>query len=117
MHEITLARNIIETLEAELSQDQLINLQGIDLKVGKLSNVEPLLMQNAFKAVTQAEARFQSVQLNIELVPIKIYCETCVKETLIENYRFFCSCGRHSNQVVSGTELLIKRLHFKDSAE
>ena len=114
MHEITLVRNIIQTLETEFSQDELKDLQGIDLKVGKLSNVEPLLMQSAFKAVTQAEEILQSVELNIELVPIEIYCEACRSKTLIENYRFFCSCGRPSSQVVRGTELMIQRLHFKD---
>ncbi len=113
MHEISLVRNIFNTLEAEFSSEELATLTAIDLKVGLLSNVEPILMQNAFEAVTTAEQRFQSVKLNVEVIPIEIYCKTCDAYSAIKNYKFVCSiCGQPSNNIVKGTELLIHRVHF-----
>lgn len=113
MHEISLVRNVFNTLEAEFSPEDLQQLQAIDLKIGLLSNVEPLLLQNAFEAVTTAEEKFQSVQLNITLVPIEIFCAACNTHTQIENYRFACaSCRQPNNNVVKGTELLIHQVHF-----
>lgn len=115
MHEISLVRNIFATLESEFSVAELQNLTAIDLRVGLLSNVEPALMQNAFTAVTSAEEKFQAAKLNVEIVPIKIYCESCDKHSLINNYKFACAnCGTPNNNVVQGTELLIHRVHFKD---
>ncbi len=114
MHEISLVRSIFNTLESEFSKEELTTITTIDLKVGKLSNVEPVLMQNAFEAVTVAEEKFQTVKLNIEVIPIEIYCADCDSNSFIDNYKFACStCGKPNNNVVKGTELLIHQVHFE----
>ncbi len=113
MHEISLVRNIFNTLESEFSKEELDKMTAINLKVGLLSNVEPVLMQNAFEAVTTAEEKYQEVTLNVELVQIEIHCADCNTNSIIENYKFACSsCGKPNNNVVKGTELLIHQIHF-----
>jgi len=113
MHEISLVRNIFNTLESEFSKDELAGMKAINLRVGLLSNVEPILMQNAFEAVTTAEEKYQQVQLNVEVIPIEIYCSDCDSNSTIENYKFACkSCGKPNNNVVKGTELLIHQVQF-----
>ncbi|MEN0003559.1 MAG: hydrogenase maturation nickel metallochaperone HypA [Bacteroidota bacterium] len=112
MHEISLIRTVFNTLEAEFTAEDLARMEAIDMKVGLLSNVEPTLMQNAFQAVTEAEEKYQEVRLNVELVPIEIYCADCDSHTRVENYKFICACGKPNNNVVKGTELLIHRVHF-----
>jgi len=115
MHEISVVRSIFNTLESEFSQEDLGNLKAINLKIGLLSNIEPLLMQNAFDAVTAAEEKFIDVQLNVETVPIEIYCAACDCNSTIENYKFACaSCGVPNNNVVKGKELLIHQVQFND---
>ncbi|MEL6968782.1 MAG: hydrogenase maturation nickel metallochaperone HypA [Bacteroidota bacterium] len=115
MHEISLVRNIFNTLESEFSTEELQRLTAIDLKVGLLSNVEPTLMQSAFDAVTSAEEKHQEVKLKVEVVPIKIHCLSCGSHSMIKNYKFVCAnCGAPSNNVVQGTELLIHRVHFSE---
>jgi len=114
MHEISLVRSIFNTLDTEFSKEELTTITAIDLKVGKLSNVEPILMQNAFEAVTAAEEKFQTVKLNIEVIPIEIYCADCDSNSFIDNYKFACgTCGKPNNNVVKGTELLIHQVHFE----
>ena len=118
MHEISLVRNVFRTLEAEFSKEELENLNAIDLKVGVLSNVEPILMQNAFEAVTAAEEKFQMVTLNVIKIPIEVYCKDCDINSTIENYKFVCkSCGIPNNNVVKGEELLIHQVHFDSEEE
>lgn len=117
MHEISLVRSIFNTLEAEFSTEELERMNTIELKVGLLSNVEPLLMQNAFEAVTSAENKYQKVALKVELVPIEIYCENCNEHSTITDYKFVCaSCGQPNNNVVKGMELLIHRVYFDEEA-
>jgi hydrogenase nickel incorporation protein HypA/HybF len=118
MHEISLVRNIFSTLESEFPKEELDRMLQIELKVGLLANVEPVLMQNAFEAVTTAEEKYQAVKLNIELVPIEVYCADCDTHSTIENYKFACqSCGKPNNNVVKGTELLIQRVEFESEEE
>lgn len=113
MHEISLVRSIFSTLESEFEQDKLKSLKSITLRVGKLSNVEPVLMQNAFNAVTQAENRFQDVTLVVDVLPVVIYCDSCKHESTIENYKFMCSqCMTPNNNIIQGTELLIHQVEF-----
>ena len=113
MHEISLVRNIFRTLESNFSAEELEKINGIDLKVGLLSNVEPMLMQSAFEAVVSTEGKFQNAKLNILLVPIQVHCAACDQTSEIKEYKFVCAtCGKPNNNVVQGTELLIERVYF-----
>ena len=116
MHEVSLIRNIFGTLEADFSPEELATICRIELKVGQLSNVEPILMQNAFAAVTEAEDRFRDVKLRIIKVPVTVHCEQCHTSSTVEQYNFACAqCGQSTNNVVTGLELLIHRVHFAET--
>ena len=118
MHEISLVRTISATLEESLSAEELGLLSAIDLRVGELSNVQPVLMQNAFGAVQEAEGKFRGVTLNVEVLPVLIECPLCAARSEVENYKFVCnSCGRPCSNVVQGNELLIHRVHFHPAPE
>ena len=114
MHEISLVRNIFRTLEAEFEEKELEKLSQIDLKVGLLSNVEPILMQNAFEAVTQDEQRFLEAKLQVKVVPIIIKCEICGDVSEVKNYSFKCRNGHPTKNIIQGEELTIERVHFAE---
>ena len=115
MHEVSLVRNIFRTLENEFSEDELGKIKTVNLKVGVLSNIEPILMQNAFEAVTATDSpQYRDIKLAIETLPIEIFCEDCDKKSGIENYKFVCShCGKPNNNIVQGMELLISNVEFE----
>jgi hydrogenase nickel incorporation protein HypA/HybF len=115
MHEISLVRNIFRTLESEFSTEELAKIKTVNLKVGVLSNIEPILMQNAFEAVTSTDSpQYRDIKLAIETVPIEIFCEGCNEKSSIQNYRFVCShCGKPNNNIVQGMELLIRNVEFE----
>lgn len=116
MHEISLVRNIFKTLEAEFAEDEIRKLKSIHLKVGLLSNVEPLLMQNAYAAVTATDApHFAHVRLEVEVLPVRVHCLSCGQESEIAGYRFVCEhCGVPCNNIVQGLELLISHVDVND---
>ncbi|MCP9749031.1 hydrogenase maturation nickel metallochaperone HypA [Lacihabitans sp. CS3-21] len=113
MHEISLVRNIFKTLEDEFPLD-FKKLKKIYLKAGILSNVQPILMQNAFEAVQADQPEYRNASLEVEVLPILIYCDDCKKNSPVEQYRFICSCGKPSRNVVQGEELLISKVEFED---
>lgn len=113
MHEISLVRNIFRTLEDEFPDD-MSRIRGIYLKAGLLSNVQPMLMQSAFAAVLEDEPKYQHTSLHVEVLPILIHCDDCDKTTEVQQYKFVCSCGKPSRNVVQGEELLISKVEFDD---
>ncbi|GGD70578.1 hydrogenase nickel incorporation protein HypA [Emticicia aquatilis] len=112
MHEISLVRNIFKTLEEEFPND-MDKVRGIYIKAGLLSNVQPILMQNAFQAVLEDQPEYGKTSLHVEVLPILIHCDDCNKTTEVQQYKFVCTCGKPSRNVVQGEELLISRVEFE----
>lgn len=115
MHEISIVNSIIKTLEMEFEQAQLDTMSAIYLKVGKLSNIEPGLLHNAYAAKFPCGTKFHQVKLHIESTEIKIQCEICNHITKVKNYRFVCeNCERPSKNLIEGEEMLIHKVEFDD---
>jgi len=116
VHEISLVRNIFNTLENEFPGRGHL-LRGIYLKVGELSNIQPVLMQNAFAAVVQDEPRYTGATLYVEMLPIKIFCNDCGVESEVLKYKFICSvCNKPNNNLIQGDELLIAKVELENDA-
>ena len=112
MHEISISQHILRSLEAELSADDYQSIQGIRLKIGALAGVEPVLLHNAFKAVTLGTTQ-ENINLDIEFLGVKAYCPTCNKDFEVKMHKYICgACGKPSSQVVQGNELLIHQVVF-----
>ncbi len=117
MHEVSLVRNIVRTLEDEFGVAGMARVRDVYLRVGLLSNVEPALMQNAFWAVQAAEPRYAGLTLHVEVLPILVECELCGQQSTITNYRFACAqCGTPTKNIIQGTELLIHQVTLAEEA-
>lgn len=112
MHEISLVRNIFRTLEEEFP-DKVQRIRAIHLTAGLLSNVQPILMQNAFEAVLLDEPHYAGTVLHVEVLPILIKCLDCGAITEVKQYSFICTCGKPSNNIIQGEELLISKIEFE----
>lgn len=116
MHELSLIRQTLRSIEGLYPREELNSLEEIHLKIGELSNIEPILLQNAFDAVVAVEkSEYREVKLCIEKIPIVIQCQKCGVQTTVQGYVFMCSgCGLPSNNIIQGEELNIAGLKFKD---
>jgi hydrogenase nickel incorporation protein HypA/HybF len=113
MHEISLIRNMFETLEEEFP-GRLSQVRNVRLSVGWLSNLQPILLQSAFEAVLVDEPRYRHISLDVEVLPIMIKCEHCGLTTEVVDYTFICPCGQPCNQIVQGDELMISQVSFEN---
>lgn len=114
MHEISLVRTIFRTLEEQFSPAELATMEAVELKVGPLANVDPILLQNAYQAVlTEEYPAYSRAQLRVNEIPIVIQCAACGQTSEVRQYRFVCAhCGQPSAHILQGNELLIERVHF-----
>jgi hydrogenase nickel incorporation protein HypA/HybF len=113
MHEISLVRNILRTLQDEFP-GRLPEMTRVQVKAGLLSNVQPVLMQNAFEAVAEDDPSCAHIRLEVVVLPILIRCDACGRTCEVEQYRFVCACGKPSRDVVQGEELYISEVEFRD---
>ncbi|TAE49279.1 MAG: hydrogenase maturation nickel metallochaperone HypA, partial [Bacteroidetes bacterium] len=75
MHEVSLVRTIFRTLDEQFSPAERAKIISINLKIGPLANIEPLLLHNAFEAVLEeGEHPYRGARLQIEQVPIMVRC-------------------------------------------
>lgn len=115
MHEISLVRNIFNTLHSEFDTGQIRKIIKINITAGILSNIEPQLLQNAFDAVVATDSpEFADAILAVNILPVIIHCNQCDKSIEIKNYIFKCTtCGTPSNNIIQGNELLISGVEMK----
>lgn len=117
MHEISLVRDIFKTLEEQLNEDEMQRLSKVHLDLGVLSNIHPILMENALGAVKQDYGKYMDVQFKMNVIPVRIYCASCDAHSDIHNYSFRCIyCGAPNNNIVAGEEMLITKIELAESA-
>ena len=114
MHELSVAQNIIEIVQDNLSEEQKDLVKIIRVKIGKLTNILVDSLQFGFEALTR-ETNLDGAVLEIEQLPLTIKCLDCGNQDSQEDYIFQCSsCGSTNIQVVSGNELMVSEIELKD---
>ena len=114
MHEIYLIKNIFDRIQEEFPE-KYEDLSSVHLKVGLLSNVQPILIQNAYKAYVMECPQFYHTKLNVEVLPILIECKACVATTEVKQNKFVCAeCNEPSRNIVQGEELYINEINFNN---
>ncbi len=115
MHETSIVNSIMKTLEQEFEEKKLNTLSAIYVKVGKLSNIEPRLLHNAFTANNYCGTKYHHVKFHVESTEIKIQCLHCDHITQITDYKFMCEkCEKPSKNLIQGEEMLIHKVEFDD---
>ncbi|PVH26607.1 hydrogenase maturation nickel metallochaperone HypA/HybF [Sphingobacterium corticibacter] len=115
MHETGIVQEIFDTLQQEYPY-RYQSIVKIQLEAGLLSNIQPILIQNAFEAYVIDEPQFAEVELEVKVLPIHAFCENCQEAFEVVFHRFVCNCGTPSSQVIQGEELRISQVIFKKEA-
>jgi hydrogenase nickel incorporation protein HypA/HybF len=110
MHEFSIVENLVTIMEQTAKEQHLKKITGVYLLVGKLRQIVPETMQMAFEAATRGTLA-ESASLFMETVPIVLRCNTCKNEQSVEENVFICQqCHSGDVEVISGEELLLKKL-------
>jgi hydrogenase nickel incorporation protein HypA/HybF len=114
MHEMAVAENILKVIEEKLKKiDQKGEIKKVNLKIGKLTCIEPEALRLSFEVVSK-ETPFEKVSLFIDSVPITGICKDCSKELLLEKTDFTCpACGSFRVEIKTGRELFIESFEIE----
>lgn len=114
MHELTIVKDIFNTLE-EHYEAKVEDIVKIEITAGLLSNVQPVLIQNAFDAFIADNPTYKEMDLEVVVQDIIAHCESCNEDFKVNFHRFVCPCGKPSAYIVQGNELFISKVIFKQS--
>lgn len=115
MQEEKLVQNIFDTLKENFSS-KINEICEIEITVGLLSNVDPILLESAFDKFIKEHSNYKNIKLHIKLIDIEAVCKICNKTFGIENQNFICNtCTTPSTTIVKGKELHISKVIFETS--
>jgi hydrogenase nickel incorporation protein HypA/HybF len=107
MHELSVCQALIDQVEGIARDRNAREVTEINVLIGPLSGVEPVLLQQAF-SVASAGTLADGARLNLSTMPVRVHCRTCGAETEALPARLICGeCGDWRTNLVSGDDLLL----------
>jgi len=114
MHEMSIARSIVDIVEQEMATQGDARLQAVNITVGKLAAVAPEQLAWWF-TIMIAETGLAGATLNVRTVPLGYRCAACRHEFTSEEIALTCpECGAEHPELVSGRELTVESLEVGD---
>lgn len=113
MHEYSVVSSLLALCEEQARAHNAASVTKVMVKIGKLSGIEPHLLESAFETFKEksicARSRFE-----MQLQNVVIACNGCGKETELEELFFKCpECGSVDVRAVDGEDMVLMRLEME----
>jgi hydrogenase nickel incorporation protein HypA/HybF len=110
MHEVSIAMNILQIIEEELSKNPGKTVVQLHLQIGVLSGVVPDSLLFALEASRQ-NSLLKNAKISIDHREAVASCPECGSKFKTEDYFGVCpQCGNSRYEIISGRELIIKSI-------
>lgn len=107
MHELGIARNILDIVQQSVPEEQSAAVKRIRIRIGQLSGIVPDSLEFCFSALL-SETPMRQADLVMEKTPAISLCNDCHHQFMVENFTFLCpACDSVNLETVSGNELEI----------
>jgi hydrogenase nickel incorporation protein HypA/HybF len=107
MHELSVCQGLISQVQDIVRQHDARAVEKIIVRIGPLSGVEAALLQDAY-SIARAGTVAAQAELVIEVMPVRVRCETCGAETGASVNRLLCGeCGDYHTRLLSGDEMIL----------
>jgi len=117
MHEISIAKSIIEIAEAKARDENSRCIHTIKIRLGEFTTVVREALEFAFE-VARRETMAENARLEIENVPMVLCCVHCGRvNDPVRSVCLICpQCGLPL-EIVSGEELQVEYIEIEPEAE
>lgn len=114
MHELSIAKSLLESVRAEIAQRPGARLHKVGLRVGELCGVNADALSFSFEVLVKG-TDLEAVELEIESCPRRQRCPQCSNVFKVENYDLACpNCGTSRTECVGGQELEFSYLELEE---
>ena len=110
MHELALARSMVDIVETTARKHSAHRVTRIRLEIGALSHLSPVSLQFFFDAAAYGTLA-EHAQLDILATPGEAWCMPCGAAVKLGSRGEPCpSCGSYQLTVVRGEEMAVKEI-------
>ena len=116
MHELDIAYNLVEIADRLAQESNADRVLTVHLRLGALSGVVKNALLFGYE-VAARDTRLEGSHLEIEQIPVVVYCETCDAEVNLPSLQaFLCPvCGTPTSDIRQGKELELTYLEVEDA--
>lgn len=108
MHELSIALSVIEQIEEETAKHGGGKVETVYVRVGVLSGVDTEALHFAYELASEG-TDLQGSQLEIETVPLLVYCPKCSTTHAPEPRDISCPrCVTPAQEILQGRELEVR---------
>lgn len=112
MHESHLVTKLILALEKEIDKSGIDKVKSIILDVGEFQDITEDSINHCFQHIAEND-KLKGTDIKINIIPIKVKCETCGEESVIKEKDARCGkCAGTNVKIVSGNEFILKSITY-----
>ncbi len=113
MHEYSIVQALLEQCEEHAKVNDATKVVKVVTKIGKLSGVEPHLLETAFETFKEKTV-CHGAAFVMQLQDLKLHCNVCQKECEQSEVRYQCKhCESTDVSVVDGEDMYLMSLEME----
>lgn len=113
MHEFSIVTALLEMCEKNAKENNASKITKVEIKVGKLSGVEPHLLETAFNTFKE-ETICDGAEFVMQIQDIVVRCRSCQSEATLSKNEFTCpTCNSTELSIVDGEEMYLMHLEME----
>ena len=114
MHEVGIASEILRASHAEAARRPGARLVAVTVRIGVLAGVDADALRFAWDVMSE-QAEYESVTLEIQMMPRRNRCQECGCEFVTEMYSEPCpECSSDNNTLLSGDEMQLASVEVEE---
>ena len=112
MHEFSIVQDLLSMCEKNAEQNNATKITKVEVKIGKLSGVEPHLLQTAFDTFKE-KTICDGAEFLVHVQELVVGCRKCEAESVLEKNTFVCpKCGGDV-EVLDGEDMYLMQLELE----
>lgn len=117
MHELSIAYNLVELADTAARNAGATKVVAVHLRLGAMAGVVEDALRFSFP-LAAAGTLVEGATLDVECVPVRIFCTTCnVERTLEPPFALRCPvCATPAGRMVEGREIQLDTIEIEEAA-
>lgn len=113
MHEYSIVQALLGQCEKYAKENEAERITKVEVKIGKMSGVEPHLLEIAFDTFKEKTV-CDGAEFVMQLQPLAVRCRSCGSISELEAAHYRCpECKSVDVDVVDGEEMYLMRLEME----
>ncbi len=115
MHELSIALNILNTLQYYANENDVKEISEVTLRIGKLQAVVPDPLESMYDSAKKEFPSAKDSVIKMNFLDIKARCDICNEEFTMERMNLICpNDPTHTLEIVQGNELVIESIEVEE---